>query len=255
MCSPEDYKTTTESEIPKPKSEILKRAILLDIEGTTTPISFVFEVLFPYARLHLANYLAQNSDSPDVLADLAALRQEHANYVKEGLQPPALKETGIVEYAYWLMDRNSKSTALKSLQGKIWREGYANGELKATVFPDVPRAMERWHDAGINVSIFSSGSVLAQQLLFAHTDTGDLTKLISNYFDTGVGKKTDAESYRQIARMLSLATDEIHFLSDVLAELDAANDAGMKTSLCIRPGNAVQEPGSRHETIRSFADL
>jgi enolase-phosphatase E1 len=231
------------------------RAILLDIEGTTTPISFVFDVLFPYARLHLADYLKANSELPEVRSDIAALRRENANDAKKGLQPPDLSEKDIVEYAYWLMDRNSKSTALKSLQGKIWRDGYESGELKATVFPDVRPAMERWRDAGINVSIFSSGSVLAQKLLFAHTDAGDLTKFINSYFDTRVGTKTEAASYQEIARALSLATDQIHFISDVIAELDAASVARMHTSLCIRPGNMLPEPNARHETIRTFDSL
>jgi enolase-phosphatase E1 len=253
MKSLENPQAFTKSQIPNPKFEI-PSAVLLDIEGTTTPISFVFDILFPYARLHLANYLDQNADSPEVLADLAALRQEHAVDAKEGRQPPDIQR-GIIEYAYWLMGRNSKSTALKSLQGKIWQEGYRTRELTATVFPDVRPAMERWNADGINVSIFSSGSVLAQQLLFAHTEDGDLTEFISNYFDTEVGAKTEVRSYQQIAHALSLPEHEIHFFSDVPAELDAANDAGMKTSLCIRPGNVVQEPSTRHETIRTLASL
>jgi enolase-phosphatase E1 len=243
------------SEIPNPKSEILKRAILLDIEGTTTPISFVFDVLFPYARLHLADYLNRKMDLTEVRADIAALNQEHACDITNGLHPPDITETEILDYAYWLMDRNSKSTALKSLQGKIWQEGYINGQLRSTVFPDVRPAMERWQNAGINVSIFSSGSVLAQQLLFSHTEDGDLTKFISNYFDTGVGTKTKSSSYQVIASRLSFPGPDIHFISDVPAELDAAGEAGMQTSLCIRPGNAVQEPSQRHKTIRSFEEV
>jgi enolase-phosphatase E1 len=231
------------------------RSILLDIEGTTTPISFVFDVLFPYARSRFAEYLEQNSDSPDVLADVSALKQDYAKDVREGLQPPELISGGVVHYVYWLMDRNSKSTALKSLQGKIWQEGYRDGELKATVFPDVRPAMERWHEAEITISIFSSGSVLAQQLLFAHTEEGNLTRFINNYFDTEVGAKTDIGSYEEISRALSHAPQEILFISDVPAELDAASNAGMQTALCIRPGNAVQQPSTRHVTIRSFDDV
>jgi len=224
------------------------RAILLDIEGTTTPISFVHEVLFPYARLHLSTYLRQHSDSPEVLADLTCLRQEHVADITAGQQPPPLVE----QYVYWLIDRDRKSPALKSLQGKIWQQGYEDGSLLAPVFEDVRPAIERWNDTGISVNIFSSGSVLAQKLLFAHTEAGDLTRFISKYFDTGVGKKTDADSYRQISSALSVAPNQIHFISDVTTELDAAEDAGMKTSLCVRPGNRVQESGSRHKTIRTF---
>ena len=223
-------------------------AILLDIEGTTTPISFVHEVLFPYARLHLSTYLQQHSDSPEVLADLTCLRQEHVADITAGQQPPPLVE----QYVYWLIDRDRKSPGLKSLQGKIWQQGYEDGSLLAPVFEDVRPAIERWNDTGISVNIFSSGSVLAQKLLFAHTEAGDLTRFISKYFDTGVGKKTDADSYRQISSALSVAPNQIHFISDVTTELDAAEDAGMKTSLCVRPGNRVQESGSRHKTIRTF---
>ncbi|HEV8368019.1 MAG TPA: acireductone synthase [Pyrinomonadaceae bacterium] len=227
------------------------RAVLLDIEGTTTPISFVHDALFPYSRQHLKTFLEQHADSSDVIADLARFRNEHTVDVDAGQEPPPLIE----EYVYWLIDRDRKSPALKSLQGKIWEQGYKDGTLKSSVFADVPPALQRWHDAGISVNIFSSGSVLAQKLLFAHTDEGDLTKLINSYFDTRVGKKTDVESYRQIASRLSTAAQEVHFISDVIAELDAASGAGMKTSLCIRPGNAAQDSNSRHQTIRSFDEL
>jgi enolase-phosphatase E1 len=227
------------------------KAILLDIEGTTTPISFVHDVLFPYSRKHLKSYLAQHANSIEVLADLAALREEHATDVTKGKKPPPRVE----EYLYWLIDQDRKSPALKSLQGKIWKQGYDDGSLRAPVFADVPPAMERWVRAGKSVNIFSSGSVLAQKMLFAKTEAGDLTKFISNYFDTEVGKKTDVKSYEQIAKTLSLASNEIHFLSDVLTELDAAAGAGMKTALCIRPGNPAQEFSSRHNVIHSFDEI
>ena len=227
------------------------RAILLDIEGTTTPISFVHDVLFPYSRLHLQSFLEQHRESPEVLSDLALLHEEHAADLKEGKEPPSLVEP----YLYRLIEEDRKSPALKSLQGKIWQQGYSDGSLHSSVFGDVPLALESWKKNNINVSIFSSGSVLAQKLLFAHTDAGDLTKFINNYFDTGVGKKTEAESYRKIAGALKLAPGQIHFSSDVLNELDAAAHAGMKTSLCIRPGNPVQTSASKHRTIRSFAEL
>lgn len=228
------------------------RAFLLDIEGTTTPISFVHDVLFSYARAQLTTFLSQHSNSEEVVNDLSRLREEHAADLANGQQPPNISEHDVADYIYWLIDQDRKSPALKSLQGMIWQQGYDDGALKAQVFEDVPRALKRWHDAAINVSIFSSGSVLAQKLLFAHTDAGDLTKFISNYFDTRVGKKIEAESYRRIAGELAIAAHAIHFVSDVVAELDAASDAGMSTSLCIRPGNAPQEVTSRHNTIKSF---
>ena len=232
-----------------PSSNI--RAVLLDIEGTTTPISFVHEVLFPYSQQHLKSYLEQHANSSEVIADLAQLRDEHIVDVDAGQEPPPLTE----EYLYWLIDRDRKSPSLKSLQGKIWEQGYKDGSLRSPVFADVPTAMQRWQDAGISVNIFSSGSVLAQKLLFAHTNAGDLTKHINSYFDTRVGQKTDAESYRRIATTLLLTGNQIHFISDVLTELGAAANAGMKTSLCVRPGNAVQGPSSSHQRIRSFDEI
>ena len=227
------------------------RAVLLDIEGTTTPISFVHDVLFPYARLHVATYLERHSDSAEVIADLKLLAEEHAADISAGHAPPPLVE----QYVYWLIDRDRKSTALKSLQGKIWEDGYNDRSLRAPVFADVRPAIERWQAAGMSVNIFSSGSVLAQKLLFAHTDAGDVTTLINSYFDTKVGKKTDVESYQQISTTLAVATNEIHFISDVTAELDAAASAGMHTTLSIRPGNHEQEFTSRHPAIHSFDEI
>ena len=221
------------------------RGILLDIEGTTTPISFVHDVLFSYARAHAREFLKNNQDSDEVRADIALLREEHAADVGQNLQPPE----AIADYIDWLIDRDRKSTGLKSLQGKIWRQGYLDGSLKSQVFGDVAPALERWHTAGLRIAIFSSGSVLAQQLLFAHTDAGDLTKFINDYFDTNVGKKSDAESYRKIAAALGLEPGEILFISDVVAELEAAKEAGMKTLLSIRPGNSAQE---WHQRIQTF---
>ena len=151
------------------------RAILLDIEGTTTPIAFVHEVLFSYARDHAKDFLASNVDADDI----TRLREEHAADVSNGEHPPA----ELAAYVEWLIARDRKSTGLKSLQGKIWRQGYLDGSLKSQVYADVAPAFARWRTRGLSISIFSSGSVLAQQLLFAHTDAGDLTKFIDQYFD------------------------------------------------------------------------
>jgi enolase-phosphatase E1 len=226
-------------------------AILLDIEGTTTPISFVHEVLFPFSRVHLTSYLAENSDSSDVSDDLGLLRKEHFEDLNSGNQPPPLIE----QYVYWLIDQDRKSPALKSLQGKIWEQGYNDGRLHSPVFADVRPAIVRWVEMGVSVNIFSSGSVLAQRLLFAHTDAGDLTQFIDRYFDTGVGKKNNSESYQTIAEELSRPADQIHFVSDVIAELDAAAAAGMKTSLCLRPGNPPKEFTTPHDSIHSFDEI
>ena len=235
------------------------RAILLDIEGTTTPIAFVHEVLFSYARTHARDFLSVNVNSAEVREDVALLREEHAADVSKGHQPPTLDEDLLVDsitaYVEWLIERDRKSTGLKSLQGKIWRQGYVDGSLKSQVYADVAPALERWHAQGLSINIFSSGSVLAQQLLFAHTEAGDLTNFIDNYFDTNVGKKGEAESYRRIAEALKLRADEVLFISDVVAELDAATEAGMSTLLSIRPGNPLQNNTNRYQTIHTFNEI
>jgi enolase-phosphatase E1 len=236
------------------------RSILLDIEGTTTPIAFVHEVLFPFARARVRNYLAEHFEAPETLADLARLRDEHAVDVQQSLKPPTFgpreaELDSFVAYVQWLIDLDRKSTGLKSLQGKIWKQGYLEGTLKAPLFPDVLPALERWHREGLRISIFSSGSALAQKLLFAHTEAGDLTGLIDNYFDTTIGPKTEVESYRRIATALGLTSTEILFISDVVAELDAASEAGMQTLLCIRPGNHSQPQPERYPNIHGFTEI
>jgi enolase-phosphatase E1 len=227
----------------------MTRAILLDIEGTTTPIAFVHEVLFSYAREHVKEFLANNAD--EARSDITRLREEQAMDVSNGEQPPPEIEA----YVEWLIARDRKSTGLKSLQGKIWRQGYLDGSLKSQVYADVAPAFARWRAQGLSISIFSSGSVLAQQLLFAHTDAGDLTKYIDQYFDTNVGKKDEAESYRKIAEALDLPAGEILFVSDVVTELDAATEAGMQALLSIRPGNRPQAGAKTYRFIHSLVDV
>ena len=227
------------------------RGILLDIEGTTTPIAFVHDVLFSYARDHVKEFLLANADNEDVRADIALLRDEHAGDVNQDHNPPPL----VADYVEWLIARDRKSTGLKSLQGKIWRQGYQDGSLKSQVFADVAPAFERWHQRGLSISIFSSGSVLAQKLLFAHTEAGDLTRFIDDYFDTNVGKKGEVESYRRIAETMKLPTGEILFVSDVIDELNAAHDAGMKSVLSMREGNAPQDNVKQYPEVQSFDQI
>ena len=237
------------------------RGILLDIEGTTTPISFVHDVLFPYARTHVKSYVAKYHDSPETTAILAQLREEHRSDVEQDLQPPALVNqtrhaelNSLASYVEWLIDRNRKSSGLKALQGKIWEKGYLDGTLQAPLFPDVLPALERWRRAGLRIAIFSSGSVLAQKLLFGHTQAGDVTKFIDSYFDTTTGPKLAMESYRLIAVEIAVAAKEILFISDVTTELDAARAAGFQTRLCVRPGNQPQ-PNQEHRIISSFDEV
>jgi len=232
------------------------RAILLDIEGTTTPIAFVHQVLFPYARARVHDYLEQHSDDPAVRADVALL---HAEYAAESPHSPDLPPWDPEAYVYWLMDRDRKSTGLKALQGRIWEAGYRAGELrgKGEVYPDVRPALERWHDAGRAIAIFSSGSVQAQRNLFANTTAGDLSLFLSGYFDTTTGPKREAMSYRKIATALGRSPSDILFVSDVVAELDAAHAAEMRTTLCMRELESpipVPNP-TYHPRIHSFAEL
>ena len=228
------------------------RAILLDIEGTTTPIACVKAVLFPFARSHAAAYLAAHRHEPEVEADLALLAKERSAERSDDAPPAGTSDP--LPYLFWLMDRDRKSTALKALQGRIWRDGYESGALVSEVYADVPPALTRFRDAGVEVSIFSSGSVLAQRLLFAHTNAGDLRPFISSWFDTTTGGKKEAASYTRIASELRLAPAQILFVSDVAEELDAAERAGMKVALCVRPG--MPEPiGPRHRVIRSLEEI
>lgn len=238
------------------------RAILLDLEGTTTPIDFVYRTLFPYARDHVKDYLARRLSEADVQSDLKALREERTADERQNLNPPiiddetsnTLLETAVA-YLHWLMGQDRKSTPLKSLQGKIWEEGYRSGALKSDFFADVPRALERWRQQNRRVCIYSSGSVLAQRLLFAHTALGDLTGLISGYFDTNIGAKREAESYRRIANILQLEPAEMIFVSDVTAELDAARSAEMQTLLAVRPGNTAQPRSDLYPHVTTFDTL
>lgn len=236
------------------------RAILLDIEGTTTPVEFVYEVLFPFARRHVNEFLEQHYHDEDVSADLHALEGDYLADVESGLELPAwqYESTGAqvesaARYVYWLMDQDRKSTPLKSLQGKIWKAGYLDGNLRGEVYADVPPAFARWQEQKRRIYIYSSGSVLAQKLLFAHTTAGDLTKYIVDYFDTTMGAKKNAASYRRISEKISLPATAILFLSDTNAELDAAREAGIMTALCVRAKSPATE--STHPIIQTFETL
>jgi enolase-phosphatase E1 len=198
--------------------------ILLDIEGTTTPIAFVTETLFPYARAHLAAFLEREGRAGEAAEFLAQI------------------------------DRDSKSTELKELQGRIWEDGYRTGALAGQVFEDVPRALAQWRDRGEPVGIYSSGSVRAQQWLFRTCAAGDLTPLIRWHFDTAVGAKQDPASYARIAEIVAIPSAQIVFVSDVVRELDAARAAGMQTILSLRPGNPPQPP-HQHRVVRSFDQI
>lgn len=237
---------------------------LLDIEGTVAPISLVTEQLFPYAQEHFGEFLRDNISDPAVCEDLMLLAQENRADTDPALpcRLPNVKWAALVGevrfqidayvYLLWLMDHDRKSTALKSLQGKIWKAGFESGELKGTLFADVPEAFAGWAAQG-KVAIYSSGSVEAQRLLFRHSNYGDLTPLISGHFDTRTGPKAESASYSAIAEAMGVAPGEAIFFSDVVRELDAAREAGLATRLVVREGNAPVEDAHGHSAAESLA--
>ena len=229
------------------------KAILLDIEGTTTPIDFVQNTLFPYAKARINGFVEDNLDELRIeMAELAAEHEADGEYVYEFR---ADSPNSVADYLKYLIDKDRKSTPLKSIQGNIWQKGYESGELQSPVFDDVPAAFERWKADGKIIAIYSSGSVLAQMLLFKYTDHSDLTEFIDRYFDTTIGHKREAESYRKIAEELGLEPAEVLFVSDVVAELDAAREAGMETALAIREGNAEIDEHQTHWVVHDFNEL
>lgn len=198
----------------------MPRAILTDIEGTTSSIAFVAETLFPYARVRLPAFVAAHPDeTAPILAEVA---------VMEPGDP-------VATLTRWI-DEDRKATPLKTLQGMIWADGYREGAFTGHIYPDAAAALRRWHEAGIALYVFSSGSVPAQKLLFGHSDAGDLTPLFSGYFDTTTGPKREAASYRAIAGAIGLPAGEILFLSDTPQEITAAREAGLSALLIDRNG-------------------
>lgn len=231
--------------------------VLLDIEGTTTPIAFVHETLFPYARRRVRAFLAAHDDDLDVRRARDLLVAEHAIDLERDAPPfaPPKSIDAMVDYVEWLMNRDRKSPGLKLLQGEIWEQGYRSGELRGLVFDDVAPAIRRWHDAGLRVAIYSSGSELAQRRLFESTADGDLTPLLSGFFDTRVGAKVESASYARIASALGVTPSAMLFVSDVTRELAAAREAGLQVVLSLRSGNATQADRTLYDSIVSFDEL
>ncbi len=217
----------------------------MDVEGTTTSISFVKDTLFPYARQRLPAFVRAHGLRPDV----AALLQE----ARALAQQPALDDEGVIAVLLKWIDEDRKAPPLKALQGMLWEDGYRSGEYRGHVYPDVEPALRRWLQAGLRLFIYSSGSVKAQQLLFSHSVAGDLTPLLSGYFDTGVGAKSERQSYVNIAGRIGLAPPEILFPSDALAELEAAGAAGLQTVRLCREGTPGGAPTIR--TVTSFDEI
>lgn len=222
------------------------RAILTDIEGTTSSISFVKDVLFPYARSRLADFVAAHGSEPDVAAALAEARALAGE--------PGLDQAATVALLARWIDEDKKAGPLKALQGMIWEDGYRSGALKGDIYPDAAECLARWKSEGIPLYVYSSGSVLAQKLIFGHTTVGDLTGLFSGFFDTAVGSKLDHASYAAIAAVIGANPMDILFLSDNTRELDAAAEIGMKT-IALDRGEVVIPEGQPHPVAKDFSTI
>ncbi|MCY0110668.1 acireductone synthase [Pseudomonas monsensis] len=219
------------------------KAILTDIEGTTSAVSFVFDVLFPYAARHLPDFVRQNVGRADVAEQIAAVR-------RDSNEPEADVERVIEILLSWIAE-DHKATPLKALQGMVWAQGYQAGQLKGHVYPDAVEALQRWHAAGYQLFVYSSGSVQAQKLIFGCSEAGDLTPLFSGYFDTTSGPKREAQSYTNIQQAIGVEPGEILFLSDIVQELDAAQAAGLQTCGLAREGGELEG----HVSVDSFTGI
>ncbi len=217
------------------------KAILTDIEGTTSAVSFVFDVLFPFARKHLPGFVRQNAEQPAVAQQLQAVRDQAG-------EPDADVERVIAILLEWIAE-DRKATPLKALQGMVWEQGYNAGQLKGHVYLDAVDALKHWHQQGYRLYVYSSGSIQAQQLIFGCSEAGDLSGLFSGYFDTTSGPKREAQSYQTIAQAMDCPAGDILFLSDIVEELDAARAAGMATCGLARDGGAL----AGHRQVASFA--
>lgn len=221
------------------------RVVLTDIEGTTSSISFVHDVLFPYASEHLPEFVRQQyKDNPAVADQLAAVAETTG---VEGNDIDSLIEV----LQTWIRE-DRKETPLKALQGMVWEQGYRQGELKGHIYDDAAEYLQRWHDRGLRLFVYSSGSVKAQKLIFGYTAVGDFTPYFSGYFDTRIGGKKESDSYRNILREVGVEPETVLFLSDVEAELTAAEEAGMKTAWLVRDGDL---PETSRIVARNFSEV
>jgi len=219
------------------------KAILTDIEGTTSAVSFVFDVLFPYAARHLPDFVRQHAERPDVAVQLGAVRLDSAE--------PAADVERVIEILLGWLAEDRKATPLKALQGMVWQQGYAAGQLKGHVYPDAVQALQHWHAQGYALYVYSSGSIQAQKLIFGCSEAGDLSPLFSGYFDTTAGPKREVQAYRHISAAIGCPASQILFLSDIVEELDAARQAGMLTCGLVRGGGEL--PG--HPNAGNFAEI
>ncbi|ONI12711.1 hypothetical protein PRUPE_4G180000 [Prunus persica] len=248
------------------KSDPSQRCIVLDIEGTTTPISFVTDVLFPYARNNVGRHLSATYDTAETQDDIKLLRSQVQDDLEKGVVgsvPIPLDDVGkegviaaLVANVESMIKADRKITALKQLQGHIWRTGYEKKELEGVVFEDVPEALKKWHDSGIKVYIYSSGSRLAQRLIFGNSNYGDLREYLSGFFDTTVGNKRESSSYAEIVQSVGVdKPSQVLFVTDVFQEAVAAKEAGLEVIVSIRPGNGPLPENHGFKTVNSFSEI
>jgi enolase-phosphatase E1 len=234
------------------------RGILLDIEGTTSSISFVYDVMFPYVRNHVASFLNSNWDDEsvqDCISQLATDLEKPSVDKWIGGLPQQEQQAQVVAGVIGLMDADVKATGLKQLQGLIWKDGFHSGEMVAHLYDDVAEAIRSWNNVGVDVRIYSSGSIQAQALFFGHTVAGDLLDQFGGHYDTTTGAKQEAVSYSRIAGEFDCEPGDILFVSDVVGELEAARQAGLQAVLSIRPGNKPVDAGHGFDLINSFAEI
>ena len=220
------------------------KSIVTDIEGTTSSLSFVKDVLFPYARARMGEFIRRHAKYPAVQRVLDEVRR---------ISGKKLTDAEVIDQLTRGIDEDRNITPLKNLQGMIWEDGYRQGDFKGHVYHDAVRQLRNWRRQGISIYVFSSGSIQAQKLLFAHTEYGDLTPLFSGYFDTTIGNKREAGSYRKIADAIGTKPGEILFLSDIIEELDAARAAGMQVIGLVR--ESVPDLRSAYRQVRNFDEI
>lgn len=243
--------------------------LLLDIEGTTTPVTFVKDILFPYIREHLEDYLSSHWEEDECKQDVHLLKKQIEEDMRQNRSCPVLavdqtvhtdEEKAIrevVENVLWQMAADRKSTALKRLQGHMWRAAYSSGRIKGELYQDVVPSIKTWRGDGLKVYVYSSGSVEAQKLLFGHSVEGNVLELIDGHFDTNIGAKVESKSYQKIAERIGCPPEEITFLTDVSREAKAAEEAGVNVVVVVRPGNQelTEEERSHYSLITSFSQL
>ncbi|MFT7815702.1 enolase-phosphatase E1 [Arapaima gigas] len=243
--------------------------VLLDIEGTTTPITFVKDVLFPYIREHLEEHLSAHWEEDECKQDVQLLKKQAEEDARQHRacrvhsvdqtvhtdEEKAIRE--VVDNVLWQMAADRKTTALKQLQGHMWRTAYMSGKIKGELYQDVVPAIRRWRRQGLKVYIYSSGSVEAQRLLFGYSVEGDVLDLFDGHFDTNMGLKVESKSYRRIADRIGCSPEDIMFLTDVTREAKAAEEAGVNVAVVVRPGNMelTEEEQSHYSLVTSFHQL